>query len=624
MAKGVLGGILGVLGGEPESSDDSIKVGAEAYAAAIAANLANQNPEVAKETAAFLRKQTELLEAQRKSVESDLAYFEAEWRPRLLGVRLRNAFQIFVALVATVIGLFAVLMIHDAVKSRSVVIDPFEAPPALAASGVNGKVLAAGLLDVLTRIQVAARSNAEHRSLSNAWDNDIAIEVPETGVSIGQLERILQARFGHDQHITGDLVQTKNGGLALTVRGSGVLPKTFSDDTGNIDVLLTQAGEYVYGQSQPGPFAAYLSNSGRNEDAVLFSRAAYAGAELSERPYLLYYWANAIEAKGDPGAMAKALPLYREALRLKPDFWNAYGAVMYTLGNLGDEEGEVRVGEQMIKAAGGRPGRAPEAQYQNFDATVLDLRAELAEQIADIESHGGVGTSGAAGGNANLNAAQIELQMHDLAAATLRLNTTPVDEKSIADISLLSADMARLAEEQKDFKTAAQAWDRYAAAYANPSISSSQNNGICFAALSYERTGQPAKANEALNPVGGFGYVDCYRMRADILDLRGDWAGAQEWYAKAVQLAPSIAAGYYAWGVALARHGNLDAAASKFKQANEKGPHWADPLKAWGDVLVLQGKEQEGIKKYDAALDYAPNWKDLKDARAAAAKRKSP
>ena len=40
---------------------------------------------------------------------------------------------------------------------------------------------------------------------------------------------------------------------------------------------------------------------------------------------------------------------------------------------------------------------------------------------------------------------------------------------------------------------------------------------------------------------------------------------------------------------------DLDGAAAKFQQANQKGPHWADPLKAWGDVLVKQGNTKDAL-----------------------------
>ena len=89
-----------------------------------------------------------------------------------------------------------------------------------------------------------------------------------------------------------------------------------------------------------------------------------------------------------------------------------------------------------------------------------------------------------------------------------------------------------------------------------------------------------------------------------------------------MKVGPSIPSGYYSWGVALAKHGNLDGAAAKFKDTNQKGPHWADPLKAWGDVLVKQGKIKDALVKYDEALKYAPNWKQLKDAREAVARQK--
>jgi tetratricopeptide (TPR) repeat protein len=250
------------------------------------------------------------------------------------------------------------------------------------------------------------------------------------------------------------------------------------------------------------------------------------------------------------------------------------------LAGLGDEEGLVRVGEQMIKAAGGRPGRAPEAKYGNYDQQVWDLPAERAEQIADMESHGGIGTTTAAAGAANLTVAQYALQMHDIEAAALRLKTTPVDEKNPGDVAAAAMDRALLAEEAGDLKVAAQAWDAYAVAYANPTVSTPNPPYICYAAVTHQRTGQPAKADAALNPVGKLALTDCYRFRADVLDLRGDCSGAQEWYAKAVKLAPSIPSGYYSWGLALVRHEDLESAVARFKDANQKRPHWADPLKA--------------------------------------------
>jgi len=268
MPEGLLGS---VLGGE-EAEEASSKVGPEALVAAVAADTVQHNPEVAAEAVALFRKQTQVLELQRKTLDAELDFFRVEWRPRLLGLRLRVGFQIFAVFATTILAMGAVIAIRDAVNSRSVVIDAFDIAPNVTAQVPSGKIVASGLLDVLTRIQAATRTSAERRQLSNAWTSDIAIEVPETGVSIGQLERMLRTRFGHDQHIGGDLVQTEKGKLALTVRGPGILPKTFADEARNLDQLLIEAGEYVYGQSQPGLWAAYLSNNDRYDEAIRFAQ----------------------------------------------------------------------------------------------------------------------------------------------------------------------------------------------------------------------------------------------------------------------------------------------------------------------------------------------------------------
>jgi len=629
MAEGVLGSVLGEEEESREAEAVDGAISADAFAIAVAERLCGHDPQVARDTCAFLREQTRLLKIQVDHLEDEHAsrqhYLDGQAREvdiRRFGLRPRVAFQLFAALVAAFVGCGALFMVRDALASRQVVIEPFSAPPSLAPDGLNGRVVASGILDVLTQIQAASRSAIDHRSLSNAWTNQISVELPETGVSIEELQRLLKARFGHDQRIDGDLVKTAEG-LALTVRGTGILPKTFNGTAGELDGLMRRAGEYLFGQSQPGLWVAYLTNAGRDDEAIGFAQDAYAKVDASERPYLLNGWANAISDKGGEGALRQALPLYREAVRLNPFYWTGYNNIMYAQANLGDEEGVVQTGLQMMALAGGRPGKAPEFMYQNYDQEVWDLAAERASSIADMEATSGLGTLVPAVGAANLNIAQTEAQMHDTAAAELRLATTRVDPKHAPDVALAAMDRALIAEELGDFAGAARQWDIFAAAYADPAVATSNPPFICYAALAFEKTGQAAKADAALRPWGDLSFVDCYRFKGDLADLRGDWNGARQWYEKAVKLAPSIPSGYYSWGMALARHGELPGAADKFQEANARGPHWADPLKAWGDVLARQGRAADALNKYDQALKFAPNWKQLLQARQELAKPRS-
>jgi tetratricopeptide (TPR) repeat protein len=610
MAEGLL---RGVLGGEEEEKADSTKAGPEAFAAAVAANIANQSPEVAAKTAAFFDKQIEVLEVQRKTLEAEHEFFEVEWGPRLLGIRLRIAFQLFIALVATVIGIGVAIMIRDAVTSRRVVIEPLRMPATLAARGFDGTITAGAILDELTRLQDATRSSSAARGLSGAWTGNIKLEVPETGVSIGEISRLLKERFGHDVHIDGDLIETATGGFALTVRGNGVPPKTFDGSPTELKKLTVAAAEYVYSKSQPARWASYLGNMERYEEAIAFCRTAFASADAADRPRLLQSWGLALQSTG--GSTREALALFRAAVKLQPDFWTVRADLQNAFMVLGDEESAWRAGEEMRTAAGGRPGRAPEFLYLNWDYLTWNLQVWLDAMVADAEANAGVGTSASAAGP---QIADIQARLHDPEAADLALKTTKEDPHDPTIAAMIHFVRGRLATEAGDVSSAAMEMEAFGAAYADPAVSSNNPGYNCWIAPAEEAAGHPEKADALLKTAGTF--VDCYRFRADILDGRGDWASAQKAYADAVALAPDLPAAYYSWGVALARHGELARAEARLKDANQRGPHWADPLKAWGDVLVKQGKTKDALVKYDEALKYAPNWKQLKEAREAAAK----
>jgi hypothetical protein len=614
MAEGMLGGILGEEAEKPEIEATESPTSADAFAAAVAARLAGNDPGVARKTEIFLDKQAQILETQNQHLKEEhaarLHFLQGQAREvdlRRFGLRLRVGFQLFLVVVATVIGVGGAVLIHDAVTSHRVVVDLFEAPASLAETGLTGRFIAAAVHDQLVALQAATRIAAQKREISNAWANEIGIEIPEVGVSFSQLERALRDRFGHDQHISGDLVKISSTGFALTVRGAGVLPKTtFSDEKGDLDALVTRAAEYVYGESQPGLYAHYLANDlARYDDTIAFAKSHLATASIDDQPLLLNYWANAVSASSPDGSgERRALPLYQEAVRINPEYWNGYDNVALSLAILGDEERALQTGLQLTKVAGGRPGKAPEVAYETYDYLSYNLRASRAAQLSEIASTGGVSQAGYS--EAGLSVALTDIQLHEVEAARLRLTTSLWNPQNHLDAATVTHARAQIAEEVGDLTAAAASWDDYALMYADPSVAIGLPWSLCWAAPTYEKTAQPVKADAALaaplKVSGTSKYVDCYRFRGDVLDLRGDCAGAQQWYEKAVKLAPSIPSGYYSWGLALAEHGDLDGAAAKLNDANQHGPHWADPLKAWGDVLLKQGKTREALRKYDEAL----------------------
>jgi tetratricopeptide (TPR) repeat protein len=239
------------------------------------------------------------------------------------------------------------------------------------------------------------------------------------------------------------------------------------------------------------------------------------------------------------------------------------------------------------------------------------------EVVVDAEANSGIGTGV---GNAGLLIADIDVRLHDLAGADLAIQTIKPDPADPTIPAITHFVRGRLASEGGDSAHAAMEMEAFQTAYADPAVSSQFPGYACWIAPAEEAAGHPDRADAVLKSAGT--YVDCFRFRADILDGRGDRARAQQAYAAAVALAPDLPAAYFSWGLTLAKHGDLDGAAAKFKDANQKGPHWADPLKAWGDVLAKQGHVKEALAKYDNALKYAPNWKQLKEARELVAKLK--
>jgi hypothetical protein len=102
MAEGMLGGILGDEEEKPEVESAAALAGAEAFAAAVAAIASRQDPQVARDTSAFLKEQTDLLRVQKEHLkdehEARLHFLRGQAREvdiRRFGLRLRVGFQLF-------------------------------------------------------------------------------------------------------------------------------------------------------------------------------------------------------------------------------------------------------------------------------------------------------------------------------------------------------------------------------------------------------------------------------------------------------------------------------------------------------------------------------------------------
>jgi tetratricopeptide (TPR) repeat protein len=588
---------------EAEGEDIGPTLGSAA--AALSLPKASRDRVVSAKTAAFLDEQTAVLRLQKEHLheQRELQLSHLKWRR--FSDWMKAALQLSSALVAVAIVAGVGAAIWDAAHANSVVVDAFRSPPGLSAKGLDGSVVASGLIDELSRMQVETRVTRAKRGVTDAWSGDIKVEVPETGVSIGEMTRNLHRWLGHETHVTGDLVEN-DAGLTLTVRGDGVAARSFNGPASDLPKLTTEAAEYVYGEAEPYFAATYLIGHYRDAEALALVQAKYDTVKAEERPYLLNSWGNALLYQDRP---QEALARYQEAARLNPDYWAALSNIVTIQLALGREEDAWRSGAAMVRRSRrGRPGQKADENYFNYvDRMDWNLPGERAAFLADMEAHAGVGSNNH---QRPPDLADAAVRMHEPVAAELYLQTSADVAHDPFAQAMIHFVRGWAALDRGDGAAAARELEAFATAYASPGRLAFQVPGYaCWLAQAEEMAGHPDKADAALR-AGGH-YLDCWRFKADILDHRGDWPGAQKAYADAVALAPDLPAGWYSWGLALARHGDLAGAEAKFAAANARGPHWADPLKAWGDVLAAQHRLAEAELKYAEAVRYAPRWMAL-------------
>lgn len=504
------------------------------------------------------------------------------------------------------------LFVWRAASSRAVVVQPFDAPPSLADRGVSGQVLAGSVQDSIATIQAINLDAATARNIDNAWTDDIAIEVPTTGVSITEMDRLLRRWLGRETYVGGALVRNTDGTLSLTIRATGVPPGTFTGPEADLAGLSTRAAEYIYGRFEPRLFSRYLIQQDRVDDALAFVPAAYARGPAGLRSALATTWASALDLKG---RQTESAAKNRLAIELDPENWIAASNLIGTLYNAEGEESAAREGrrlQQRLRTTSHKPG-AGLNPLQNYQPLVEDWTGFIEGQLRSLEATGGKGSL--AQGNVNLYLSDAETYRHDWRAAERFLTAGANGSADFRAQGLLNRGLQAL--EAGDLTRAIAALERFDTLW-------QRDQGLqwtfyfhpCYLGLAYGLAGRTAEANAVFDRMAPWSH--CATYRADTIEAGGDHAAADTAFAAAVRLAPSLPRPYQHWGLALLRRGDLAGARAKFAAAHQRGPRWADPLKSLGDVAMRQGDWQRATRFYARARPFAPGWRALADASRAA------
>jgi tetratricopeptide (TPR) repeat protein len=531
---------------------------------------------------------------------------------------MKVTFELAIAIITLGI-IFAIgATLWSAAQDHDLVIEAFSVPPDMATRGLTGEAVAAQLQDKLAAMQGLTGSGRPAESYSNNWGKDIKVQIPNTGVSIGEFYRYLASWLGNETHITGEVYRTGSG-IAITARASGNgSGSTVTGAETDFNKLLQQTAEAIYFRTQPYRYAVYLQagNPPRLAQSRAILESLTSDSSAHERA-----WAHVGLGSLDDNSDPPSGPIeMRLAAALVPNFALPYENLSGEEGNLGHDEASLAYNRIVIAllrsddADLSARARAISLPYEegNLAFALGDFASSLPSfrDAAVLPDYSGLV-------EASRESVALALALlHDRAASQAAFRELPAtDDRGVIafrGVTKLQAEYwlgewPLLIAERQNIESAVRAVTA-APGYTDGFVTVTLTRQIWpYAATALAMTGDVKGAHALIDRTP----LDCYtcmRNRADIDAAERKWGGADYWFARAIRAAPSIPIACSDRGRVLLEKGDADAAIAQFEQAHVKGPHFADPLEMWGEALMSQNRSDLALAKFEEADKYAPNW----------------
>jgi tetratricopeptide (TPR) repeat protein len=566
-----------------------------------------------EEADAYLRKQARLAEEQTVLVRLQAEDLRREDRLRHWSLRVHHisdvmklSFEFAVAIILVGLVVLLASAVWDAASDNGLVIESFSVPPNLAAKGITGQIVAAKVLDRLSAMQAATISSRAPSSYANNWGNDIKVEIPDTGISIGEFMRYLHVWLGHQTHITGDIY--RNGkGYAVTARVGSTATPTYTGD--DLDALVNQTASAIYRATQPYRYAMSLWSQSTFDpptpatlQAIASLRALAVTGDTEDRAWASDAVGDFSLFQGDPAANIRWL---KRSLAIEPgidaylDFGRAYGV-------MGHDQQLLNSADALLAFARHGGGtkilndkRAADLLYtqqlvellHGDNAQALKLALPL-RRMADMKV--------TVGPYAELGKVAACAATHDELCVDETNDLDPIPPLWLVQADVTLGRYRKAASEEAALRTQLAALYKFgqllARNQADPNLALAKAEIDDFKGAHALIDGAPADCDL------------CLRMRGRIAALEHRYDEAGRDFATVSARSPGIPFADTDWGAMLLRKGDLDGAIAKFDSANKKGPHFADPLEMWGEALIAKNRSDLALAKFEEAANYAPNW----------------
>ena len=511
-----------------------------------------------------------------------------------------------------------------AARSTSLVIEPFEVPPALEQRGLNGRVVSARVLDHLAELQRQTESMRGEKSYADNWNDDIKLAIPETGISLGDAWRTLKAWLGSETRISGEIVQTP-AGLAITTRAGSLSGGAVEGREDEIEGLVGKAASSIYRATQPYRYAISLPPE-QIEERKQILRGLTGDPSEQERKWAYSGLSVTYRSSGD---FDQAAAMARRALAIDPELLPALGNLFYAELYQGHHEGAFEARRRFDAAYDDADGGEYDARILNGNrlaiaATEAQVRkdpASLRRLAVEVEE---LSSTQAWLSSAALYGAAADSLQHDHGRALARLAGQPLSSRPqtrevvARNYELAKLRLARATDHGDPQEVDAAIRELRSASVALPGGNIVQVERIqrpALIALALARAGQAEEARALAAALPRQCY-DCLRARGWAARASGNTAVALWWFRAAVRLSQSSPAAYLDLGDLFAASGRTEDARTHFKAARAKSPNWADPQQRLGALAAAAGQLAEGERSYARAAALAPRWGRLNLERA--------
>jgi len=570
-----------------------------------------------EEADAFLRKQGRLADLQIEDLERENRMRHWSLRFGNVSAVMKVSFEIALAFVMLAVAGVIVFAIWTAANDDGLVIEAFDVPQDMAAKGLTGRVIATQVQDRIAYIQTHADTIRAASTFRNDWGNDIKVQIPDTGVSVGEAYRFLSSRLGHQTHVSGEVWHDGNG-VAVSARAGNGPAKVFRGPENDLDQLVAAAAEYVYSQTQSYRYIMFLEQHGRVTEAAAATRALALYGPPEERAWAYSRFGTLLDSQGE---FRRALAMQRMADRFDPDLAHIHVNMAGDDSFLGHNEDQLRETMRALSLL-----RNTGSAHYALNAVAIDI---VEESVVLDELHGDFRAAASRAPQVQqqedyseahfampLEASNDLALDHDITGSSTADPEYPNEDRAVFGIRLenlwgpppLPEVMRAVALDQwQAARNALTAIEGYTNLHQTGNWALLGVAVRPWLAYADARLGDFSNARAIIDKTP----LDCYlcvRMRGNIEAAQKNLAGGERWFAEAVKQAPSIPFAYTDWGAMLLREGKYDAAIEKFRDANLKGPHFADPLEMWGEALMQQNRSDLALAKFEEADTYAPNW----------------